>query len=695
MEQGKEGTTHSSLDLETPMQKMEATLREMQADPMLLHWQPAIARLITTMRENAQSLWLPSSLANSNHHNDLYLSQIYHDAPAINKAASTRSLQRAGFGDDAPQPLRPLFSRGSSRSPASPSSAPPSSASRGFALHTRLGEVYARRTPGPAAADDAGIEPSEVGVKVAPAGVEGSVAAASASSAGSRAVSFSVPDGAARSPSPSMDLPRERSACEVDARVSSRGGVVPGGERIIMGASAVTVLGGGGGMGAAPAADGDAARFVLGLALNSAQDDALAELDAGLHTWDFGDGAYGIFGMQELFGPDLLFFILEAALRKFDLFEAANIDLQKLYSFASNVQSGYRALPYHNALHACDVTHTMFWQLDQRFEPRRTASADGNERGSPDGASALTREPSRRGNPNAEERTTAVAPRATPPLSETVLGRALPNHAVLAALLGAAVHDIGHDGFNNAHHVAIGSPLALQYNDQSVLENMHAATGLGLLREPRHDVLENLSAAERRKFRALVVEMVLGTDLSKHFEQLSQFQVKLAEGLQLSKGADGADGRDVTMFLANALHAADIGSTAKPSETYYRWMQGVFAEFFAQGDAQRELGLEVTPFMDRTSASIPKAQQGFLKYICQPIFTAMAQPIPAMAESAGKYVEHNIETLRQLEAFGTDTILADDLWTLLPDRVERKARPMSLPRAWGRVGGCACHPAAR
>ena len=99
--------------------------------------------------------------------------------------------------------------------------------------------------------------------------------------------------------------------------------------------------------------------------------------------------------------------------------------------------------------------------------------------------------------------------------------------------------------------------------------------------------------------------------------------------------------------------------------------------------------------MDRTSASIPKAQQGFLKYICQPIFTAMAQPIPAMAESAGRYVEHNIETLRQLEAFGTDTILADDLWTLLPDRVERKARPMSLPRAWGRVGGCACHPAAR
>ena len=87
-------------------------------------------------------------------------------------------------------------------------------------------------------------------------------------------------------------------------------------------------------------------------------------------------------------------------------------------------------------------------------------------------------------------------------------------------------------------------------------------------------------------------------------------------------------------------------------------MQGVFAEFFAQGDAQRELGLEVTPFMDRTSASIPKAQQGFLKYICQPIFTAMAQPLPTLAESAGRYVEHNIETLRQLEAYPTDQVPA-------------------------------------
>ena len=131
---------------------------------------------------------------------------------------------------------------------------------------------------------------------------------------------------------------------------------------------------------------------------------------------------------------------------------------------------------------------------------------------------------------------------------------------------------------------------------------MHAFRGLGLLREPENDVLENLTPTEKRKLRALVVEMVLGTDLGVHFEQLSQFlvkladgvahptalthlqpglptrprsilptahpQVKLAEGLQLT-----GEGQDTHIFLANALHAADLGSTAKPSETYYRWMQ--------------------------------------------------------------------------------------------------------------------------
>ena len=66
--------------------------------------------------------------------------------------------------------------------------------------------------------------------------------------------------------------------------------------------------------------------------MTTAQDAALSALDKGIHMWDFSERSYGIFGMQELFGPDLLFFILEAALRKFDLFEVRQSPYRRRHS---------------------------------------------------------------------------------------------------------------------------------------------------------------------------------------------------------------------------------------------------------------------------------------------------------------------------------------------------------------------------
>ena len=75
----------------------------------------------------------------------------------------------------------------------------------------------------------------------------------------------------------------------------------------------------------------------------------------------------------------------------------------------------------------------------------------------------------------------------------------VPRYAVLASLVAASMHDIGHDGHNNAFHVATSSDLAMMYNDRSCLESMHASVGLGLLRHARNDILEHIPSEQRKK----------------------------------------------------------------------------------------------------------------------------------------------------------------------------------------------------
>ena len=66
-------------------------------------------------------------------------------------------------------------------------------------------------------------------------------------------------------------------------------------------------------------------------------------------------------------GPDLLFFMLAHAFHEFDLFEHFAIDAQKLQNLCNAIVAGYNDHPYHNYIHACDVTHGTYWLLRQRL----------------------------------------------------------------------------------------------------------------------------------------------------------------------------------------------------------------------------------------------------------------------------------------------------------------------------------------
>lgn len=74
---------------------------------------------------------------------------------------------------------------------------------------------------------------------------------------------------------------------------------------------------------------------------------------------------------------------------------------------------------------------------------------------------------------------------------------------------------------------------ALLYNDRSVLENHHAASAWNLfMSRPEYNFLVNLEHVEFKRFRFLVIEAILATDLKKHFDFLAEFNAKVTSLLK-------------------------------------------------------------------------------------------------------------------------------------------------------------------
>jgi hypothetical protein len=67
------------------------------------------------------------------------------------------------------------------------------------------------------------------------------------------------------------------------------------------------------------------------------------------------------------------------------------------------------------------------------------------------------------------------------------------------------------------------------YNDRSVLENHHAASAWNLfMSRSEYNFLANLDHVEFKRFRFLVIEAILATDLKKHFDFLAEFNAKVS-----------------------------------------------------------------------------------------------------------------------------------------------------------------------
>lgn len=249
-------------------------------------------------------------------------------------------------------------------------------------------------------------------------------------------------------------------------------------------------------------------------------------------------------------------------LQKYDLLTKFKINTSALDAFLLSMEAGYSKYknPYHNLLHAADVAQTVHYIL-----------------------------------------------------SSSKLSNWLTDLEIFATIVAALVHDYEHTGTTNNFHINTGSEVALLYNDKAVLENHHVSAAFKLLKVDEYNILTGLSKEEYREFRSLLIDMVLATDMSYHFQQIKNMKSMLSmpESIEKSKA------------LSLVLHCADISHPAKEWSMHKRWTDLLLEEFFRQGDREQELGLPFSPLCDRKNTLVAESQIGFIEFIVDPSFTVM------------------------------------------------------------------------
>ncbi|XP_061739443.1 cGMP-inhibited 3',5'-cyclic phosphodiesterase 3B [Nerophis ophidion] len=326
-----------------------------------------------------------------------------------------------------------------------------------------------------------------------------------------------------------------------------------------------------------------------------------------MNTWNF-----QIFSLVDKTGGKtgrILSYVTYTLFQDTCLFEIFKIPVREFMTYFFALENGYRDIPYHNRVHATDVLHAV-WYLTTRpipgFQQIHNEHVTGSDTDSDSGIS-----PGRIS--YASSKSSSISDD-----SYGCLAWNIPALELMALYVAAAMHDYDHPGRTNAFLVATNAPQAVLYNDRSVLENHHAASAWSLyLSRPEFNFLVNLDHVEFKRFRFLVIEAILATDLKKHFDFLAEFNSKVND--VNSPGIDWANENDRLLVCQMCIKLADINGPAKVRDLHLKWTEGIVNEFYEQGDEEGKLGLPISPFMDRSSPQLAKLQESFITHIVGPL----------------------------------------------------------------------------
>lgn len=276
-------------------------------------------------------------------------------------------------------------------------------------------------------------------------------------------------------------------------------------------------------------------------------------------------------------------------LRVLGLTQRLRLQLTQLGAFLTAVEDQYLLQPYHNSTHAADVVQALGSMM----------ASDSWK-------------------------------------------NALEDWELLALLIAAAVHDVGHPGVNNDFHVRIDSPEAKLYGALgSINERHHAALAVKLLECPDNDFFtDSLGGPDQATaFKDLIKDLIIHTDMMYHSQMVETFN-RAVETLGSNLAAwPPLERRKALQML---LHCADISNPARPLHQCSEWGKRVQEELYIQGDKERRLGLPVTKLCDRYSSAPAEAQTKFIQRIMKPCMHALRPIAPGFVSLVEPHITQSV-----------------------------------------------------
>ena len=180
-------------------------------------------------------------------------------------------------------------------------------------------------------------------------------------------------------------------------------------------------------------------------------------------------------------------------------------------------------------------------------------------------------------------------------------------------LIACICHDITHYGKNNLYYIKKKHNLAFKSLEKSVLEHYHCEKTLKIMAHEDSDIMKYADPTQKTRFKQIIIEAILSTDMSKHFSLIESFGK-----LDLTKPLSDTDFFTLNGYL---IHSSDVANPALDFDNYLLWAELVSQEFHLQSLSEKKHGLAVSPFFEYGGReAFLKGQLGFINHFVKPLF---------------------------------------------------------------------------